>query len=232
MKSSSQIKYIFVIAAVLSFCSIVYELILAQALSAFLSNTVLRYSVTIGLYMCSLGFGSLLAEKRFTQKPIQSLLAIELLLTLVGGGALVWMYFLDAFGLSRFTFSLSAHLLIIVIGILSGFELPLLMEMIRQENTSVNIVLAFNYLGAFVGTVLFAFLFYPVIGLVPSAFLVGSLNACSGLTLYAFRKTIPEKEKMAFFLILLCSALLLGTLLVCLFLSKPISEYLTNLYLK
>ena len=47
---------------VLAFCSIVYELLLGQSLSAFLGNTVLRYSVTIGLYMLSMGIGSLLAE--------------------------------------------------------------------------------------------------------------------------------------------------------------------------
>jgi spermidine synthase len=225
-------KYIFTVTAVLSFCSIVYELILAQALSAFLSNTVLRYSVTIGLYMCSLGFGSLFAEKRFTQKPILSLLTIELLLTFVGGGTLVWMHSLDSFGLSRLTFSLLAHALIIIIGILSGFELPLLMELIRRENGSVNMILAINYLGAFIGTVLFAFLFYPILGLIPSAFLVGSLNALSGLTLYNFRETVQKEDKSLFFTMLFCVALLFGILVVSLIFSKPISEYLINLYLK
>ena len=42
---------IYAITFVLAFCSIVYELLLGQTLSAFLGNTVLRYSVTIGLYM-------------------------------------------------------------------------------------------------------------------------------------------------------------------------------------
>ena len=45
---------IYAITFILAFCSIVYELLLGQTLSAFLGNTVLRYSVTIGLYMMSL----------------------------------------------------------------------------------------------------------------------------------------------------------------------------------
>ncbi len=70
---------------ILAFCSIVYELLLGQSLSAFLGNTVLRYSVTIGLYMLSMGIGSLLAEGRFVKHPVITLLRVEIALTVTGG---------------------------------------------------------------------------------------------------------------------------------------------------
>jgi spermidine synthase len=67
---------IYSLTFVLAFCSIVYELLLGQALSAFLGNTVLRYSVTIGLYMMSLGIGSMIAEGRFVARPAVALLRV------------------------------------------------------------------------------------------------------------------------------------------------------------
>ena len=77
---------VYLVTFVLAFCSIVYELLLGQTLSAFLGNTVLRYSVTIGLYMMSLGIGSMIAEGRLVKRPVTGLLRIEILLTVVGGG--------------------------------------------------------------------------------------------------------------------------------------------------
>lgn len=53
---------VYIFTLVLAFCSIVYELLLGQSLSAFMGNTVLRYSVTIGLYLFSMGMGALFAE--------------------------------------------------------------------------------------------------------------------------------------------------------------------------
>ena len=47
----------YIITLILAFCSIVYELLLGQTLSAFFGNTVLRYSVTIGLYLFAMGMG-------------------------------------------------------------------------------------------------------------------------------------------------------------------------------
>ena len=60
----SNLSLIYFLTFILAFCSIVYELLLAQSLTAFLENTVLRYSITIGLYMFSMGYGALIAEKK------------------------------------------------------------------------------------------------------------------------------------------------------------------------
>ena len=76
----------------LSFCSISYELLFAQGLAAFLENAVLRYSVTIGLYMFSLGFGSLFVGARLQKKVCTTLIAVEVLLCLIGGFSLVWLF--------------------------------------------------------------------------------------------------------------------------------------------
>jgi len=153
---------IFIFTFILAFCSIVYELLLGQSLSAFLGNTVLRYSVTIGLYMLSMGIGSLFAEGRFVKHPVIMLLRVELFLTVIGGFSVILLHLLNMAGLAGMVFSGLAHLLIIGIGILTGLEIPLLMEVKNLEvKDSETTVLGVDYLGAFCGTVVFAFLFYP-----------------------------------------------------------------------
>ena len=181
----------YLIKFILAFCSIAYELLLAQSLAAFLDNTVLRYSITIGLYMFSMGLGSLAVGRLCKKGPFLSLLKIEGFLTIVGGLCLVWLHFLDILGLPRIVFAFFAHVLIIVIGFLTGFETPLIMDMISgKKKDRENVVLAFDYLGALTGTLVFAFIFYPVMGLMPAAFLTGALNALAGILFLTRKKQI------------------------------------------
>ena len=169
---------IYVFTFLLAFCSIVYELLLGQSLSAFLGNTVLRYSMTIGLYMLSMGIGSLLAAGRVVKHVVTSLLKVEILLTITGGFSVIILLVMNSIGAPDIVFFLFAHLLIVLIGVLTGLEIPLLIELRNLEvDGSERSVLGVDYLGAFFGTVVFAFLFYPLVGLIPTAFMVALLNA-------------------------------------------------------
>ena len=169
--ASSGAAMVYPFTFVLAFCSLVYELLLGQSLSAFLGNTVLRYSVTIGLYMLSMGLGSLLAEGRFVKHAVISLQRIEVALAVTGGFCVLFLHVLDLAGLPTIVFSAFAHLLIVVIGILTGFEIPILMELRKLHSPGAdNTVLGVDYLGAFFGTLVFAFVFFPIVGLVPTAF--------------------------------------------------------------
>lgn len=191
-----------------SFCSIVYELMLAQCLSIILGNTVLRYSITIGLYLFSLGMGALTFVFLNKKKSPQLLLAIEGVLAFVGmilpflilGGdewlratLLSWhvpaqsvLYWLPSW--------IFMHAVIILVGLLSGAELPILMELARQADGEISAqrVLGIDYVGTFLGSLAFPLLIYEQLGLVSGAALIGGLNALAAfliLTLY------PETRK-------------------------------------
>lgn len=97
---------IYALAFLLAFCSIIYELLLGQSLSAFLGNTVLRYSVTIGLYMLSMGIGALLAEGRFVKHAVTTLLKVEVLLTVCGGFSVIFLLLVDSAGVPDVVFFL------------------------------------------------------------------------------------------------------------------------------
>lgn len=224
--------FLFVIVFILAFCSIVYELILAQALSAFLENTILRYSVTIGLYMFSIGIGTLFAEGRFIRTPSLTLLKVEFLLTIMGGFSIVLLFGLQALGVSRLLFSVFAHGLIVSIGILTGFEIPLLIAMLSREmKNPENMVLAFNYFGAFLGPLIFAFVFYKQWGLMATSFFIGFLNALVGLFIflsdrnYILHKNLIEKK------VYILQGALLTVIMLCWVNADTINEYFINHYL-
>ena len=78
---------------ILAFCSLAYELILAQGLSAFLDNTVLRYSTTIGLYMFAMGLGTLISGRVDLRRPALVLWQAEILLVVFGAGSVISLFF-------------------------------------------------------------------------------------------------------------------------------------------
>jgi spermidine synthase len=221
---------VILITLVVSFCSISYELLLAQALSAFLENTVLRYSVTIGLYLFALGLGARAAEGRMLQQPVLQLLKIETALTLIGGFLIVGLYGLDNVFGAALIFSAFVHGLILMIGFLSGMELPLLMAMLKEEN-SENVILGFSYFGAVIGTFVFAAWFYPVAGLMQTAFIVGALNGCAGVMLNLFRDKINPEFSKSFYITLYLQLFLFFLISACWLNSDAISHYCLQLYL-
>jgi len=224
---------IYTFAFILAFCSIAYELLLGQSLSAFLGNTVLRYSVTIGLYMLSMGIGALLAEGKFVKQPVTALLKVELLLTVTGGFSVIGLLVLNSIGLPGLVFSAVAHLLIIVVGIFTGFEIPLLIHLKSMETKKTeNTVLGIDYLGAFFGTVVFAFVFYPIVGLIPTAFLVASLNAAVGIGMLTQSKKVNPGERPQFRMLMAVQSVLLIVLVMCLVRAGDINELFLKYYLR
>ncbi|MBL6689858.1 MAG: hypothetical protein ISP91_05665 [Pseudomonadales bacterium] len=176
----------------LAFCSIVYELLLGQTLSAFLGNTVLRYSVTIGLYMFSMGIGALLAGERILARPVLSLQFLEIALALLGGVSVPLVFFIDLLDAPAWLLSIVAHLLIIVIGVLTGLEIPLLIEVRAEVKNAASRILGVDYIGAFVGTVAFALWFYPKLGIFATAIFTASINALVGLLLPLYVRRYQE----------------------------------------
>lgn len=223
---------IYLLTVVLAFCSLVYELLLGQTLAAFLGNTVLRYSVTIGLYMLSMGIGAFLVRGRVREQPVVSLQWVEIALTLLGGSGVALLFLLDAAGVPPFAFATIAHLLIVVIGILTGIELPLLMELRAAEVSGTEgIVLGWDYVGAFGGTIAFAFWFYPRVGLVPTAFAVAGLNALCGTALFLQGGRVPGERRGRHRALVGTQAVLLAAVVVCLVQAPVIGETLIRLYL-
>ena len=217
---------IYGVTFILAYCSMAYELVMAQSLSAFLGNTVFRYSTTVGLYLASLGIGAFLCKERVLKEAVCSLVKIEILLSILGGFCLVYLHLFHILFSSGSPFFLFSHALIIAIGILSGFEIPLLLEIKRvQHGGAMNPVLGVNYFGALTGAVVFPIFLLPTIGVLLTAFISGLLNAVGGLLLLVGK---PRKKYVSYYLI---NFILLTALVVCILISRSIESYFIARYL-
>lgn len=182
--------------------------------------------------MFSMGIGSFLMEKKFIKCPVLSLLKVEILLTIIGGFAVVILHVLNLLGLSRLLFIIITHGIIIAIGVLTGTEIPLLIEIRNKEKSnSENSIIGIDYTGALLGTVVFAFVFYPHVGLVPAGFLVGFLNSIVGILLFTQRKKVLNEDIRKYYFSLSVQFFLCGIILVCIINSQSINEYFITQYL-
>ncbi|SEQ85190.1 spermidine synthase [Natrinema salaciae] len=125
---------------VVAFCSIAYELVYSELLTVFFGGTVLRYSITIGLYMFSLGVGSVLSAQ--LGEPESNFLRTEVYLAVAGPAGAVAIVGLNSLpSLSgsvpeQLVLALS-HVPILVVGVLSGFEVPLLTDLVEDREDTI-----------------------------------------------------------------------------------------------
>ncbi|MDA1073676.1 MAG: hypothetical protein O3A63_02795 [Proteobacteria bacterium] len=223
----------YLIVTILAFCSIAYELLLGQILSAFLGNTVLRYSVTIGLYMLSMGIGAFVVRDRMLARPVLALQIVEVILSVIGGFSLVFLIWVDSTGAPGALFSLIAHSLIIIIGILSGMEIPLLIGVRNLHVPESDIkVLGLDYIGACAGALVFAFVLYPITGLTLAAFLIAGLNALTGVCLITERRAVPTADRSVFKSLIGTQTALGILLVICAWQAPAINEFIITVYLK
>lgn len=177
---------VFLIAA----CGLIYELIAGTLASYLLGDSVLQFSTVIGAYLFAMGIGSWLS-KFVARGLVARFIQIELMVGLIGGFSSSLLFLAFAWTES---FRLLLYLLVLVIGILVGLEIPLLMRILKdrfQFHDLVAHVLTFDYLGALGASLLFPLLLVPRLGLVRSALLFGIVNAGVALwSTFLFRDSI------------------------------------------
>ena len=171
---------IFLVAA----CGLVYELLIATVSSYLLGNSVTQFSLSIGLFVGSMGLGSWLSQ-RVTKHLLGMFVALELALGIVGGISAAALYWAYSAGPFYWVVLLGFQ---ITIAALVGIHLPLLVRMLDrygQLRTIVAQALSFDYLGSLAGSLLFPLVLLPALGVAQTAFLVGIVNV--GVALYTLR---------------------------------------------
>ena len=167
---------VFIIAT----CGLVYELLAGTLASYVLGDSVTQFSLIIGIYLFALGVGAWLS--RFIEtKLARSFIEVELGVALLGGSSAP-LLFLSFARLSYF--HLVLYGVVFAIGVLVGLELPLLMRILKDQldfKELVSRVLAFDYIGALVASLLFPLFLVPKLGLVRTSLLFGMLNAAIAL---------------------------------------------------
>ncbi len=176
---------------VVAVAGLVYELIAGTLTTYLLGNSVMVFSLVIGVFLASMGAGAYVA-KYIEHQLVRALIIAELALAAVGGLSALALFGAYA-GLGEgYVVVLGA--VCVVIGMLVGVEIPLLVRILeRRGNVRVVVshVLALDYVGALLGSVLFPLVLLPFLGLVRSAALFGLLNlAVAVLALRVFRTEV------------------------------------------
>ena len=168
---------------VVAFCSIIYELIFAQALTVVFGSTVMQYSLTIGIFMFFLGVGSFFVDHFLQNKDIlhntKAFVSVELSIT---ASAILGLYMIIAISSvleygswTSYFWQAIGFLPVATIGFLSGAELPIMTNL--YDNNKFAQVLGIDYFGSLLGTVLYALLIFPSLGLFGTTVIVSALNA-------------------------------------------------------
>lgn len=191
-------------------CGLVYELVAGAVASYLLGDSVTQYSLVIGVFLAAMGIGSWLTQW-VTSRELETFLAVELLVGLIGGFSAMFLFV--GFGLELGLRELVLGFCLVV-GTLVGMEIPLLLRILKGRSAlriAVARVLALDYLGALVASVLFPFLLLPRLGLVRAALLFGLLNVLVALLgILLFRDDLRARRALPAAAVLSVGLLLAG----------------------
>jgi len=171
---------LFLNVLIIATCGLVYELLAGTLASYVLGDSVTQFSLIIGIYLFAMGVGSWLSSF-FDTGLARRFIEVELGIAILGGFSAP-LLFLSFARISYFYVVL--YFVVFAIGVLVGLEIPLLMRILKDNlnfKDLVSRVLAFDYIGALVASLLFPVLLVPRLGLVRTSLLFGLLNAAVGL---------------------------------------------------
>ncbi len=172
-------------AAASSSCGLAVELLLGTLASYLVGNQALAYGVSVGGFLAAMGLGAYLSRfvatqgsDRVVQHQLQTTFVwIELLiapLSAVIPLALFALFVIDG------PFWIALFLATIILGTLAGMELPVLTRLLEQDEglkDALAGVLALDYVGALVGSLALPIILLPLVGMFPSAAIIGSIPA-------------------------------------------------------
>jgi spermidine synthase len=156
---------------------IVYELVAGTVASYLLGDSVTQFSIVMGVYLSALGLGSHLSRFVPDARLGRAFVEVELGTALVGGVSAPALFV--AFGRTH-AFAVVLYGLVVAIGTLVGLELPLLVRILRRYVGLRDLIaraLTFDYVGALIGSLLFALVVVPRLGLVRTSLAFGMVNA-------------------------------------------------------
>ena len=171
---------LFLNVLIVATCGLIYELLAGTLASYVLGDSVTQFSLIIGIYLFAMGVGSWLS--RFIDKGLaRRFVDIELAVAVLGGFSAPLLFI----SFSRVSyFYVVLYLVVFAIGVFVGLEIPLLLRILKDKiefKDLVSRVLAFDYVGALLASILFPILFVPRLGLIRTSLIFGMLNAAVAL---------------------------------------------------
>ncbi|MEB3201028.1 MAG: polyamine aminopropyltransferase [Synechococcaceae cyanobacterium] len=182
----SQQRLLLLTAGFSSAVGLVLELLLVTQASYLMGDAALATGLVVGTFLAAMGLGAWLSqgiglEPDCRPTLLRAFLLVELSLAplcLLGPLLLLLLWSLEG------PVWLALVLLTLAVGVLGGMELPLLTRLLETGGSlrqTLARVLALDYAGALVGSLLFPLLLLPSLGLLPTAGLLSLMPLLAAL---------------------------------------------------
>ncbi len=199
------------VVLIISGCSMCYELIISALSTYLLGNSVLQYSVTIGLYMAAMGLGAYLS-KFVTRRLFRRFAQIELAVGLLGGTSSLVLFLAHLY---LHGFRVLMYALVILIGILVGAEIPILTRIVEGDKRHLRLTLSsifsIDYVGGLIGAIAFPLLLLPKLGFFATSFLCGLINCiAASIVLWRYGRRIEGVVSLRVMAVVLMAVMAVG----------------------
>ncbi len=208
-------------SALLAFCmfstgasGLVNEYVLATLTTYILGNSIEQFSIVIASMMLMMGVSGFVQTKMSDENLIGKFITLEAIMAIICAFAPLAIYWTYANLTDHFL--LVHYFFVLFVGFLIGFEIPLVMRIIEQNKvslkTNLSLVYAMDYIGAFVGAILWVkFLLknYPITEI---SFIVAGFNLLIAFITVIYLLRSKLIKHVWFSLILMISATILLSL--------------------
>ena len=189
---------------------LVNEYILATMSTYILGNSIEQFSIIIASMMLMMGLSGWVQQNISDSQLINGFVNVEVLMAILGSFAPIAIY--SAFGLLHDHFLFIHYFFILSIGFLIGFEIPIVIRIINLYAVDIKYnlkaVYAMDYIGAFVGAIIWVKYLLHNYPLTEISFIVSGFNflIASITIIYFFKKKLINQVTV---LIILCMTTLL-----------------------
>ena len=191
---------------------LVNEYVLATISTYILGNSIEQFSLVIASMMFMMGVSGLVQNQISDDNLIYKFMALEIVMALLGGFAPLAIY--GAYGYLENNFQVVHYFFVLAVGFLIGFEIPIVMRIIEQNKIKLKanlaIVYAMDYIGAFIGAIIWVKFLLKHYPLTEISFIVAGFNfAVALLTVLYFIHTKVIKHRVISLLAVLITAVIL-----------------------
>jgi spermidine synthase len=211
-KRSVQTWAIALIMFLMGACGIAYEYTLSKIASDILGNSAQQWAIVIAIMLFCMGLGAEIQQYIPDRRMVPMLAGSQILLALLGGYGSLWL--IHVFSAAPSHFVLVKYVLVSSVGILVGFEIPLLTRINEQFSKDVKSnlarILKMDYLGALLGALLWVFVLLRNFTMIEAGLLLALTTLVSAWVLV---RVFPEQlggMQAWFTLSLVAGVLLIG----------------------
>lgn len=167
-------------------CGLAYEYTLSKIASDLLGNSVQQWATMIATMLFAMGMGADFQKHTPVDRLPDRLILTQVLLAVLGGfGPLIMIH---GFALLPQLYIVIQYSLAFTVGLLIGYEIPLVMRINEQTEPDMRFnlaqVLKMDYVGALVGALLWTFLLVRYLSIDRISFVLGLATIASSVLCY------------------------------------------------